>query len=123
MTIKSKEEVLGTKGDARGDKWHSLRLLHEEDGMGVTLTDSILEAGFQMDLWQKNHLEACYCLEGEGTVEEIITGTIHKIGPGNLYAMNNHDRHRIRAETRMRVVCTFFPALTGQELHDADGSL
>ena len=40
-----------------------------------------------------------------------------------LYAMNDHDRHRIRAKTRMRIVCTFFPALTGDEVHDADGSL
>ena len=91
--------------------------------MGVTLTDSILEEGFEMTLWQKNHLEACYCLEGEGTVEELETGKTHLIRPGTLYAMDQHDRHRIRAKTRMRVVCTFVPALTGTEEHDADGSL
>ena len=45
------------------------------------------------------------------------------IRPGTLYAMNNHDRHRIRVIERMRLVCTFFPALTGEEKHDADGSL
>lgn len=123
MIVKTLKEVIGTKGDAHGEKWHSLRLLHKEDGMGVTLTDSTLEAGFDMTLWQKNHLEACYCLEGEGTVEELDTGKVHQIRPGTLYAMNNHDRHRIRAKTRMRIVCTFFPALTGKEVHDADGSL
>ena len=123
MIVKNLEDVKGTKGDARGNKWHSFRLLHKEDGMGVTLTDSILEAGFEMDLWQKNHFEACYCLEGKGTVEELDNGRVHEIGPGTLYAMNNHDRHRIRATTRMRIVCTFFPALTGHEVHDADGSL
>lgn len=123
MIVKRLEDVVGTKGEAHGDKWHSLRLLHQEDGMGVTLTDSILERGFEMVLWQKNHLEACYCLEGEGTVEELDSGTVHNIRPGTLYAMNNHDRHRIRAETKMRVVCTFVPALTGHEVHDADGSL
>ena len=37
--------------------------------------------------------------------------------------MNRHNRHRIRAKTRMRIVCTFFPALTGMEVHDAVGSL
>jgi L-ectoine synthase len=91
--------------------------------MGVTLTDSILEAGFEMVLWQKNHYEACYCLEGEGTLEELDTGKVHRISAGTLYAMNRHDRHRIHATTRMRIVCTFFPALTGDEVHDADGSL
>ena len=123
MIVKTREDVIGTKGEASGDRWYSLRLLHREDGMGVTLTDTILEPGFEMVLWQKNHLEACYCLEGEGTVEELDTGVIHQIRPGTLYAMNNHDRHRIRAETRMHIVCTFFPALTGAEVHDADGSL
>ena len=42
---------------------------------------------------------------------------------GTLYAMNEHDRHRIRAKTPMGIVGTFFPALTGDEVHDADGSL
>ena len=123
MIVKTRADVIGTKGEAHGDKWHSLRLLHKEDGMGVTLTDTILEEGFEMVLWQKNHLEAIYCLEGEGTVEELDSGTIHEIKPGTLFAMNEHDRHRIRAKTRMRVVATFTPPLTGDEVHDADGSL
>ncbi len=123
MIVKTLEDVIGTKGEAHGNKWHSMRLLHAEDGMGVTLTDSILEQGFEMTLWQKNHLEACYCLEGEGTVEDLDTRTVYPIKPGTLYAMNNHDQHRIVAKTRMRVICTFVPALTGTEKHDADGSL
>lgn len=123
MIVKTRDDVIGTKGEASGESWHSLRLLHQEDGMGVTLTDSILEPGFMMDLWQKNHLEACYCLEGEGTVEDLESGTVHDVKPGTLYAMNDHDRHRVRAKTRMRIICTFYPALTGGEVHDADGSL
>ncbi len=123
MIIRRKQDIVGTKGDAQGERWHSFRLLHEEDGMQVTLTDSILEAGFEMQLWQKNHLEACYCIDGEGTVEEIDSGTVHDIGPGTLYAMNNHDRHRIKATTQMRILCTFYPALSGHEVHDSDGSL
>lgn len=56
-------------------------------------------------------------------MEELDTGTVHEIGPGTLYAMNNHDRHRIRAKTQMRVICTFVPPLDGTEKHDSDGSL
>jgi L-ectoine synthase len=123
VIVKTRSDVVGTKGDKQGDKWHSLRLLHKDEGMGVTLTDTILDVGFDMVLWQKNHLEACYCLEGEGIVEELDNGKVHKVQPGTLYAMNNHDRHRLRATTRMRIVCTFFPALMGDEVHDADGSL
>ena len=123
MIVKTLEDVVGTKGDAHGNKWHSLRLLHGEDGMGVTLTDSVLEAGFEMVLWRKNHLEACCCLEGEGTVEALDTGAIHEIKPGTLYAMNDHDRHRVKAKTKMRIIATFSPPLSGDEVHDADGSL
>ncbi len=123
MIVKTLEDVVGTKGDAHGNKWHSLRLLHKEDGMGVTLTDSILEEGFEMVLCQKNHMEACWCLEGEGTVEELDSGTVHEIKPGTLYAMNEHDRHRIFAKTRMRLIATFTPPLTGEAVHDVDASL
>ena len=121
MIVKTLEDVFNTKGEMHGDKWHSLHLLHQEDGMGVTLSDNILEAGFEAELWHKNHMEACYCLEGEGTVEELGTGTVHEIKAGTLYAMNQHDRHRIHARSRMRVICTFVPALTGTEAHDEVG--
>lgn len=123
MIVRSLESLLGTKAEKHGVKWHSIRLMHAEDGMGVTLADGILEAGFDMVLWQKNHLETCYCIEGEGTIEELANGTLHPIKPGTVYAMNDHDRHRIRITKRTRVICTFVPALTGKETHDADGSL
>jgi L-ectoine synthase len=123
MIVKTIQDVVGTKGEAHGPKWHSMRLLHAEDGMGVTVTNSILEEGFEMVLWQKNHLESCYCLEGEGTVEELDTGAVHSIRPGTLYAMDNHDRHLIKISKRARLICTFVPALTGDEVHDEDGSL
>ena len=123
MIVRTGEDVIGTKGEVRGDKWRSLRFLHKEDGMGVTLVDALLDPGFDMVLWQKNHLEACYCIEGEGTVEDLESGRVHEIKAGTLYAMNDHDRHRIRAITRMRVICTFVPPLTGDEVHDGDGSL
>lgn len=123
MIVRSLESLLGTKAEKHGVKWHSIRLMHAEDGMGVTLADGILEAGFDMVLWQKNHLETCYCIEGEGTIEELANGTLHPIKPGTVYSMNDHDRHRIRITKRTRVICTFVPALTGEETHDADGSL
>jgi L-ectoine synthase len=87
------------------------------------LTDSILEEGVEMVLRQKNHLEARYCLEGEGAVEELGTGTIHEIWPGTHHATNDHDRHLIQARSRLRIGCAFFRALAGEEVRDADGSL
>lgn len=90
--------------------------------MGVTLTDAVLEAGLDEIWWYKNHLEAVYCLEGEATLEDLATGTLYEVKPGTLYALDNHERHRMRVTQRMRVICTFVPPLVGGEIHDADGS-
>jgi L-ectoine synthase len=122
MIVRTKEDLKGTKGEMRTENWSSCRFLHKEDGMGVTLTDATLEPGLDQVFWYKNHLEAVYCLEGEGTLEDLATGRIYRIKPGTLYALDKHDRHRLKATTRMRVICTFVPPLVGGEIHDAEGS-
>jgi L-ectoine synthase len=122
MIVRTTNDIRGTKGDVRTESWSSYRLLHKEDGMGVTLTDATLEPGLDRVWWYRNHLEAVYCLEGEGTLEDLATGDVYAIKPGTLYALDKHDRHRLRVKSRMRVVCTFVPPLAGGEMHDADGS-
>ncbi len=122
MFIRTTEDLRGTKGDVKTEAWSSHRLLHAEDGMGVTLTDAVLEPGVHRPWWYRNHLEAVYCLEGEGILEDLATGEAHTIKPGTLYALDKHDRHRLTVRSRMRVVCTFVPPLVGGELHDAEGS-
>ena len=49
----------------------SRRFLLESDGMGYTVTDTIINAGTTSRLEYKNHLEACYCIEGSGAVVEM----------------------------------------------------
>lgn len=90
--------------------------------MGVTITDAILEPGLDQVFWYKSHLEAVYCLQGEGTLEDLATGRIYVIKPGTLYALDKHERHRLKVKTKMRVICTFVPPLVGGEIHDAGGS-
>jgi L-ectoine synthase len=96
----------------------SRRFLLESDGMGYTVTDTIVNAGSTSRLEYKNHLEACYCIEGSGAVVEL-DGTRHEIVPGTLYALDKHDAHDLiaNAEGDMRLVCMFTPALTGDEAH------
>ena len=122
MIVKTKDDLKGTKGQVGTEYWTSCRLLHVEDGMGVTITDAVLEAGLNQIFWYKYHLEAVYCLEGEGTLEDLTTRKLYEIKPGTLYALDKHDRHRLRVKTKMRVICTFVPPLVGGEIHDADGS-
>jgi L-ectoine synthase len=122
VIVKTTDDIRGTKGDVKTEFWSSHRLLHKEDRMGVTLTDAILEPGLDQTWWYRNHLEAVYCLEGEGTLEDLATGQVYEIKPGTLYALDKHDRHRLIVKSRMRVICTFVPPLVGGEMHDADGS-
>ena len=99
----------------------SRRFLLEADGMGYTMTDTIVNKGTKSLLEYENHLEACYCIEGEAELTERDTGVVHWIGPGSVYSPE-HDRHTIRVISPLRLVCVFNPALTGRETHDADGS-
>jgi L-ectoine synthase len=96
----------------------SRRFLLESDGMGYTVTDTIINAGTTSRLEYKNHLEACYCIEGSGAVVEM-DGTRHEIVPGTLYALDKHDMHDLIAnpEGDMRLICMFTPALSGDEAH------
>ena len=121
MIVRNLGDVVGGVHDVTGEGWNSRRLLTAPDGMGYTVTDTIVFAGAAMELEYHRHLEACYCLSGEGTVEDLATGKVHEIGPGTLYALNLHDRHRVTATTEMRLVCCFTPALTGTESHGSDG--
>jgi len=84
--------------------------------------ETILHAGTETPMWYRNHVEAVYCVEGEGEIVERDTGKVHAIRPGTLYALDQHDRHILRAKTRFRMVCVFNPPVHGPETHDADGS-
>ena len=38
-----------------------------------------------------------------------------------MYALDENDRHLLRATTKLRMVCVFNPPVTGQEVHDENG--
>src|SRR6266487_5790399 len=100
MIVRTKEDLKGTKGEVRAENWSSRRFLHKQDGMGVTLTDAVLEPGLDQVFWYKNHFEAVYCIEGEGILENLKTGRTYVIKPGTLYALDQHDRHRLKVKVR-----------------------
>ena len=84
--------------------------------------DAVLPVVVELNLQYRHHLEACYCLEGEAELTDLASGETHAIRPGTIYALDQHDRHTLRAKTDLHLVCVFNPALTGGETHDADGS-
>ncbi len=121
MIVRTASDVEGTRADARGDKWRSLRMLTRADGMGFTITQTTIEQGMEIELEYRHHLEACLCLEGELELVELANGARHVIGPGTLYALDAHDHHVLRALAPSRLVCVFTPALAGDETHDTSG--
>jgi L-ectoine synthase len=121
MMVRKLTDIIGTDRDVDDGNWVSRRLLLRKDGMGFSMHETILRAGTETYMWYKHHLEAVYCIDGEGEVEDLATGTIHRLEPGTLYALDEHDKHIVRAKTDIRTVCVFYPPLSGREVHDAEG--
>jgi L-ectoine synthase len=117
MIINSIDEVKNTERDVDWGNGQSRRLILERDNMGYAVTDTIVNAGTESLLEYKNHLEACYCIEGEGAVIDQTTGVTHRIVPGTIYALDQHEKHILKAETTLRLVCVFNPPLKGSERH------
>ena len=121
MIVKKLQDIIGTADDVRTDTWASRRLLLRKDGMGFSLHDTIIYAGTETRIWYKHHLEAVYCIEGKGEIELVDTGEVIPIEPGTLYALDGHEKHLLRAERDVRMICVFNPPVTGREVHDESG--
>jgi L-ectoine synthase len=122
MIVRTIEEIAGTDRDVSGEGWRSRRLMRRDDGVEHSVHYTEISAGAEQQLWYKNHYETNLCIEGEGEVVNVATGETHAIRPGTMYVLDQHDKHLLRAHTHLVLVCTFWPALTGAEKHDADGS-
>ncbi|AXE27993.1 L-ectoine synthase (plasmid) [Streptomyces globosus] len=96
----------------------STRLLTKSDGMGFAVCDTIVRQGTTSALQYRNHLEACYCVGGSGEVVET-DGTRHKIVPGTIYVLNEHDPHYLVASDYedLHLVSIFNPPIVGDEKH------
>lgn len=121
MIVRNLKNVLGTEKEVTAETWSSRRLLLKDDNMGFSFHETIIYAGTETHIHYKNHLEAVYCVAGEGEIETISDGKVYPIKDGTMYALDQHDEHYLRATKDMRLICVFNPPLTGQETHDEDG--
>lgn len=123
MIVTALSDILGTDRDVSGPGWNSRRLLLVSDGMGFSLTDTIIKKGIVLELEYTHHLEACYCIEGQGQIRASCDETWHSLEPFTLYALDQNDRHLVQAtDADLRLVCVFNPPLSGREVHSEDGS-
>ncbi|WP_156291680.1 ectoine synthase [Oceanobacillus salinisoli] len=121
MIVKSLDDIIGTEDETKGETWESRRFILKKDGVGFSLNDTIIKAGTESYFWYKNHIEAVYCIEGEGEIEKVETGEVWPIKAGTMYLLDENDKHKLRATTQMRMVCVFNPPLVGTETHNEEG--
>jgi len=121
MIVRHIRDIEGTSQEVTTPNWVSRRLLLKKDGMGFSFHETTIFPGTETHIWYRHHLEAVYCVEGEGEIEVLPERKVHRIEPGVMYALDQHDEHYLRAKTKMRLVCVFNPPLTGREVHDEDG--
>ncbi len=111
-----------TERRVQSDNWESTRLLLKSDGMGFSMHVTTIYEGTITPMWYQNHLEAVLCIEGEGEIETVDDNKVYAIRPGVIYALDKHDKHVLRARTKLRMVCVFNPPVTGKEVHDENGA-
>jgi L-ectoine synthase len=115
--VRSIDDIIGTDLDVHWGAGQSRRLIVRSDGMGFAVAETQVLPGTDVFLEYKNHLEACYCIEGTGEIIDS-TGNVYPIFPRVIYALDQHDKHRLRALTEMRLLSIFCPPIHGHERHD-----
>ena len=122
MIVRTLDEVVGSDRDVAGEGWRSRRLLLRRDQLGFSLHDTTVAAGTELTLQYKHHLEACYLLAGEAELTDLATGEKHAAA-GRLAVRPRPARPPYApGADGPSPGCVFNPALTGGEVHDADGS-
>ena len=122
MIVRDFNALMNTDRVVSDAQWTSVRMLLADDGMGFSFHITFLEAGSEHTFHYKNHFESVYCMQGKGSITDHATGETHEIKPGVMYALNEHDRHTLRAEEELVMACVFNPPVTGREVHQEDGS-
>lgn len=122
MLVRELDAIRSSDRNIVTDGWESARLLLKGDGAGFSFHITTMYAGKELRMHYRNHLEAVFILQGNGTIEDLGTGEVHELKPGILYVLNNHDPHIVRPRTDIVTACVFNPAVTGREVHDETGS-
>lgn len=122
MIVRTLNEIIGTENETTSETWASRRYLLKKDGMGFSFHETIIYAGTETHIHYKNHLEAVFCVGGDGEIETISDGKIYPIKDGTMYALDENDEHYLRGgKEDMRMICVFNPPIVGTETHDENG--
>jgi L-ectoine synthase len=118
------QDIVGTDREVKAPNgnWISKRMLLAKDKMGFSFHETIIKANTKTHIHYQNHLEAVYCVSGNGKIEDLKTKEVHEIKDGVMYALNENDEHYLYGGSEdMRLICVFNPPITGLEVHDENG--
>jgi L-ectoine synthase len=124
LIVRDVKDIIGTDKEigAKDGQLKSRRMLLKDDGMGFSFHETIIKAGSETHIHYQNHLEAVYCVAGNGKIKDLGDNKIYDIHNGVMYALNNHDDHMLYGGNEdMRLICVFNPPLKGTENHDENG--
>ena len=121
MLVTNLNDLNDTVRDIQSETWRSRRMVLAGEGVGFSFHDTVIYAGTTSTFHYANHIEAVYCVQGEGTLTNEETGEVHELKDGTIYLLDGHEKHTVRATTELRMACVFNPPVTGRETHDANG--
>lgn len=122
MKVRTIKEITHTDRHVRGEGFESLRLILAKDEMGFSVHKTVIPPGPPRHWHYKHHLEACYCIQGAGTLTNLTTGEVFSILPDTIYLLDSHDDHTFQALNEVVLISIFNPPVTGGEIHNDDGS-
>jgi L-ectoine synthase len=124
MIVRDIKDIIGSEKEvhAKEGQWTSRRMLSKGDNMGFSFHETIIKANTKTHIHYQNHLEAVYCVAGNGKIEDLSTGETHEIYDGIMYALDKNDDHNLYGGSEdMRLICVFNPPIKGTENHDENG--
>ena len=122
MKVVDVNSLIGTERDVVGRGFRSVRPVLHSEGVGFSVHKTIIPKGKPQRWHYKQHLETCYCIEGEGVLINLTTGVEHPIYKDVIYILDDNDDHTFEAKTDVVLISVFNPPMHGGEIHDKDGS-
>lgn len=106
----------GTDHEVKRDDLSSVLLLLKSDGLGFTVARTMIHPAKDFEPFHdKDHVQAYYCIRGNGTVKDS-RGNETKITPGFFFAADKTEKHWIKAKNTLVLLCTISPAIAANEM-------
>ncbi|MDA4110840.1 ectoine synthase [Mycolicibacterium holsaticum] len=122
MIVRTTAEITGTERDVSDGAWRSKRIILAGDGVGFSFHETTIDANSVSEFHYQHHVEAVWVVEGSGSLTNLETGEKYRLGPGTMYLLDGHERHRVTCDEQLRMLCVFNPPVTGTEVHDETGA-